>query len=47
MRIVVDIDDELGKQFRIKIIKRKGARKGALKEAVEEAIRKWIEENEK
>lgn len=42
MRIVVDIDNELGKEFRKAIIERFGTRKGALRKAVEEAIRLWL-----
>jgi hypothetical protein len=41
-RIVVDIDDDLNKQFRKVIIDRFGSKKGALKEAVEEAIKLWM-----
>jgi len=43
MRIVVDIDDELGKAFRKKILDRFGTKKGALRKAVEEAIKIWME----
>jgi len=39
----VEINDELEKQFRMKVLERKGAKKGALTEAVEEALRLWIE----
>jgi hypothetical protein len=39
----VEIDDELEKQFRMKVLERKGSRKGALTEAVEEALKLWIE----
>ena len=42
MRIVVDVDDELGKRFRKAIIEKLGTKKGALREAVEEAIRLWL-----
>jgi hypothetical protein len=41
-RIVVDIDDDLNRQFRKVIIDRFGSKKGALKEAIEEAIKLWI-----
>jgi hypothetical protein len=41
-RIVVDIDDDLNKQFRKVIIDRFGNKKGALKKAVEEAIKLWM-----
>jgi hypothetical protein len=38
----VEIDDELEKQFRIEVVKRKGSKKGSLREAVEEALRLWL-----
>jgi hypothetical protein len=41
-RIVVDIDDDLNRQFRKAIIDRFGSKKGALKEAIEEAIKLWM-----
>jgi hypothetical protein len=41
-RIVVDIDDDLNRQFRKAIIDRLGSKKGALKEAIEEAIKLWL-----
>jgi metal-responsive CopG/Arc/MetJ family transcriptional regulator len=41
-RIVVDIDDDLNKEFRKVIIDRFGSKKGALKEAIEEAIKLWM-----
>jgi len=43
MRIVVDIDNGLGKKFRKAIIDRFGTQKGALKKAVNEAIINWLE----
>jgi metal-responsive CopG/Arc/MetJ family transcriptional regulator len=42
-RIVVDIDDDLNKEFRKVIIDRFGSKKGALKEAIEEAVKLWIQ----
>jgi hypothetical protein len=42
MRIVVDINDELGLQFRKKILERYGTKKGSLQKAVEEAIKLWL-----
>lgn len=41
-RIVVDISDELNKEFRKAVIDRFGSEKGALRKAVEEAIKEWI-----
>jgi metal-responsive CopG/Arc/MetJ family transcriptional regulator len=41
-RIVVDIDDDLNKEFRKVIIDKFGSKKGALKEAIEEAIKLWL-----
>jgi len=43
VRIVVDIDDSLNKEFRKVIIERFGSCKGALRRAVEEAIKIWIQ----
>lgn len=42
----VEIDDELEKKFRVKVLERKGSKKGALTEAVEEALKLWIEKGE-
>jgi hypothetical protein len=39
----VEINDELEKEFRVKVLERKGSKKGALTEAVEEALKLWIE----
>lgn len=41
-QINVNIDDDLDRQFRFKIIEELGGRRGALKIAVEEAIQMWI-----
>lgn len=41
-QINVNIDDDLDKEFRYKIIEVLGGRRGALKIAVEEAIQMWI-----
>jgi hypothetical protein len=38
----VEINDELEKQFRIEVIRRKKGKKGSLREAVEEALRLWL-----
>lgn len=43
-QITVKIDDDLEKQFRDKIYKKKGLRKGDLAESVAEAIQLWIDE---
>lgn len=43
MRMYVNIDDELAKEFRKLIIEKYGAMKGGLSKAVEEAIRLWVE----
>ena len=42
MRVVADIDDELGKRFRKAVIDIKGVKKGAVSEAIEEAIELWL-----
>ena len=42
MRVVADIDDELGKRFRKAVIDIKGVKKGAISEAIEEAIELWL-----
>ena len=44
-RINVTISDELEKEFRELIFKKKGWKKGKLKEAVKEAVTLWIEKN--
>lgn len=36
------LDDELEKEFREAIFKRKGMKKGNISEALDEAIRQWI-----
>jgi len=43
MRFTVEVDEELGRRFRARVIEVKGNRKRALREAVEEAIRLWLE----
>jgi metal-responsive CopG/Arc/MetJ family transcriptional regulator len=45
MRMTVQIDEELGRKFRARVMEIKGNRKGALSEAVEEAIRLWLEKH--
>jgi len=42
----VQIDDEIEKKFRKKVLDVYGTRKGALAKAVEEAIRLWLEKYE-
>jgi len=39
----VEIDPDLEREFRLEVLKRKGARRGALAEAVEEAVRLWLQ----
>jgi len=43
MVIYAEIDEELEKKFRIKVIERHGP--GKMRIAVEEAIKLWIQEN--
>lgn len=43
MVIYAEIDEELEKKFRIKVIERHGP--GKMKIAVEEAIKLWIQQN--
>ncbi len=43
MRMTIQVDEELGRKFRAKVIEVKGNKKGALSEAVEEAIKLWLE----
>jgi hypothetical protein len=45
-KLLVSIDDELEKRFRITVLKVKGKKRGALSEAVEEAIILWLERYE-
>jgi len=45
MVLYADIDKNLEKRFRKKVIDIHGASKGALKKALEQAIEKWLEEN--
>lgn len=45
-RFVVDIPDDLNKEFRIKIIETYGTEKGSLTKAIKEAIRLWLKEKE-
>lgn len=42
-RINVEVDDELLKEFKIKIIRKYGTVKGNLPKAVMESIKLWIE----
>jgi len=36
------INDDLGKKFRIEVVKRYGSERGAISKAVEEAIKLWL-----
>ena len=40
--INVKISDEIEQEFRIAVLKNKGAKKGAIGESVEEALKMWI-----
>ena len=42
MVVYGDIDKELEKKFRIKIVEKFGVRKGAVVMALEEAIKLWL-----
>ncbi len=42
-RIILTINDDLEKQFRMEIAKRLGMKKGNIQIAAEEAIKMWIE----
>ncbi len=44
MRIVVDVEEPLGKEFRKAVIDKFGAKKGALRQAITEAIKLWLEQ---
>ena len=39
-------DNELEKQFRIKVAEKLGGERGALSKAIKEAIKLWLKENE-
>ena len=41
-KMIVTIDDDLERKFRIEIAKRKGGKRGDLSKAIEEAIGKWL-----
>ena len=41
-RLLVTIDDDLERKFRVEVAKRFGGRRGDIKKAIEEAIRLWI-----
>jgi len=43
MKMTIQVDEELGRKFRAKVIEVKGNKKGALSEAIEEAIKLWLE----
>ena len=46
MRVTLILPDELGKEFRMKVIEKYGNEKGALSKAMAEAIRLWLKEHE-
>ena len=46
-RIDAIIEDDLEKQFRMKIVERFGGKKGTLTEALEEAIQNWLDKKGK
>jgi len=43
MPLFVRINEDLEKQFRIRVIEKYGSQKGSLEKALEEAIKDWIE----
>ena len=43
-RIVVEMDNELEKQFRDEIAKRLGMKKGNIKSAIEDAVKLWMKQ---
>jgi len=47
VKVNLDIDDVLEKEFRKAAAEKFEARKGFLKKAIEEAIRDWIRKNSK
>lgn len=46
-KLLVEIDDDLNKEFRDAILAAKGWNKGVIKEALSEAIEGWIREAKK
>ena len=40
----VEVDDELAKEFKMKIIEKYGTLRGNINKAFEEAIKSWIKE---
>ena len=46
MKFTVNVDEKLGRKFRVKVIELKGNKKGALSEAIEEAIKLWLEKHD-
>lgn len=46
-KLLVDVDDDLNKEFRDAILAAKGWNKGVIKEALREAIEGWIKESKK
>jgi len=45
MRFNIEIDDNLAKEFKVKIIKKFGSLRGHVEQAFEEAIRCWLSES--
>ena len=43
MPLFVRINEDVEKQFRIRVIEKYGSQKGSLEKALEEAIKDWIE----
>ncbi len=46
-QVNVNINDDLDKEFRNMVFKKKGMRRGSMSEAFQEAIELWITENAK
>lgn len=46
-KLIVEISDEMDKEFRKTLIESKGFKKGIIKEAMEEALQAWIDKHSK
>lgn len=46
-KLIVEISDEMDKEFRKALIESKGFKKGIIKEAMEEALQAWIDKHSK
>lgn len=44
MTIYAEIDSNLERKFRVKVLNKYGSKKGALRKALEEAIREWLKD---